>query len=251
MFVSPFAPSNKILLSNPFAYKVVSSPPSNAEAENDIIFKTKSSENIIALYSENNKDKNVFSHFAALYRNKGYPDSLKSCSTKAGYKVLENLLSPIKENVLVIFVSDQAQVTDIINHIRDWSAEKKFSVFGMENWASFDNLEFETMESLQLQYPSSYYVNYEDENTQFFIKSFREKYATDPSKFAFEGYDVGMCFLSGIQKYGKDFYKNFTSSQYKGLQTNMRFVSSGFDSGFENKAVHLLKIEGLKLIKVN
>ena len=139
LFVSPFAPSNKVLLSNPFAFKVVSSPASNAEAANDYIFKTKAKENIIALYSENSKDKNVFYHFVKTYKSQSYPDSLKICSSKSGYQSLENLLRVDKENVLVIFVSDQAQVTDIINHVREWSDSKldvsgrRFSLFGTGN----------------------------------------------------------------------------------------------------------------------
>ena len=176
----------------------------------------------------------------------GYTDSLKTINfKKQGYKAIESNYKPGKKNIMLFSITDQAGITEFFNKIK--SAEKdlpEVMIFGLENWNNYDNLEFDNLQKFNVIIPNSTYIDYNSAEVKTFVNNFREKYRTEPDKYAFMGYDVAINFLKGLIE--KNINKNF-----KGLNSSFRFEVSGYESGFENKAVNLIKIEDLKAIKIN
>ena len=83
------------------------------------------------------------------------------------------------------------------------------------------------------------------------MKKYREKYKTDPSKYALQGYDCGFYFLSQLISHGKDFIAELPNNKQKGLQCNFNFVETAVESGLENKSVFILEYKDFSLTPDN
>lgn len=245
-FVSPFSPSNKVLLGNPNSYKINPSAQSQVNEIINYVKKTYEKENIFLVTYDESKEKAVIDYYKEIYISAGFKDSLKVINfKKQGYKAIETAYKTNSKNIMLFSISDQAGITEFFNKIK--SAEKDLPevvIFGLESWNNYDNLEYDNLQKFNVIIPNNTYIDYSSFEVQNFIKYFREKYKTEPDKYAFMGYDVATNFLKGLQN------KNI-SKEFMGLNSNFKFEVAGFESGYENKAVNLIKIEDLKAIKIN
>lgn len=249
-FVSPLSPNNKVLLNNPKAIKLVAAQSSQYEAIADYIAGAYKDENLLSLYYDNTKQLATLTKFNNYLKNKiNNKDSIKTISYKnGGLKTLEASLSETKTNVIVVTITEQAIVTELINKLRVLSKKYKFVIIGAENWANFDNLEFETLQELQVIFPSSFFIEYTDPSTKKFMADFKAKYKTEPTKYAFVGFDVAYFVFSEWLKSNSFSYDH---KAMKGLQTDFLFEQVGKENGSENKKVHLLKYQDFKLVKAH
>jgi hypothetical protein len=105
------------------------------------------------------------------------------------------------------------------------------------------------MHKHNLQIPANSHINYSDTITNIFIKSYREKFQTEPGKYAFSGYDAALFFIPLIYKYGHDAIEKIEQTKKTCLSTSFNFKKTGEDSGFENQSIFLLKYQDFELKK--
>lgn len=246
--VIPYAQQNKLLLGNKYAIKVSASTSTQVEAVADFITKHYKKQNLIVLHNGLLKEKSSLTTFKNRCNAELGKDSIAEVIFKtAGVKGLQAKLSATANNIIFIPSNDQAFVTSLVNSLRGLKKDFKIVLFGMESWVSFDNLDINTIQDLQLHIPSSSYLNYSTPETKEMMKKYREKYKTDPTKYALQGYDCGIYFLSELKKSGKDFYLGLPNSPKKGLQCNFQFVETAVESGYENKSVFILQYKDFTL----
>jgi hypothetical protein len=178
-------------------------------------------------------------------------DSIKEIIYKTvGLKGLTGALSKSKNNMIIVASSDQAFVTDLFNKLKVLDTkEYKISVTGMDTWINYDNLDINMIQKLNLQIPANSHINYTDTVTNIFIKSYREKYNTEPGKYSFSGYDAAMYFIPLLIKYGNGAIDKIESTKKTCLSTSFDFKKTGDDSGFENQSVFILRYEDFELKK--
>ena len=247
----PFAQQNKLLLGNSYAIKVSASSGTQVETIAEYIGKRYKKENIVLLHNGLLKEKSS----VEVFKEKAKPllgkDSLVEVIFKtSGAKGLQAKLSTTGNNIIFIPSNDQAFVTSLVNSLRIIKKDYQLTLFGMESWISFDNLDINTIQDLQLNIPSSGYVNFSSPSCLTMMKKYRSKFKTDPSKYAFQGYDCGLYFLQELMKAPKSFSEHLIAHPYTGLQNNFKLVETAVESGLENRAVFILQYKDFMLSPV-
>jgi hypothetical protein len=160
---------------------------------------------------------------------------------------LSEILSKSKENVILLFSNDELFVAEYIRKLLLLSDAYPLTLFGMPGWADFKSVESSALLKLKYHSFSASFIDYQQPTVRDFLFKFREKYKTEPLDFAFQGYDIGMYFLTSLFYYGKDFYKCSESHQQKALQTTFIFKTDGKD-GFENTWLNIYRYQDYKMI---
>jgi len=247
--VSPFTQLNKILFENPYVCKV--SPSIALQQEQMAIYVVDSfnTQNIVLVNGGLAKDAPFYNSFKttanALLLKTG-KDTVKLASSIAS---VQSVLSSTKTNVIVVPSNNQSFVTDFISKLHSLREKYKIVIVGMNAWMSYDNLDFEYLNNLQLHTPSNTFINYEDVTVKKFITQYRDSYKTEPELFSYQGFDIGYYFISALQKYGTGFLGYLPDSSFVGIETNYNFSQYPNDSGFENKHVFILKYQDFKIVK--
>jgi LysM repeat protein len=251
--VSPFTQINKILFNNPFVCKISPSTALQMEQMATYVVDSFKTQNIILINTTSayNKDELYYSAFKTtangLLRANGINDTIKETKTITG---VQSLLSTTKTNVVVLPSTNQSFTTDFISKLNTFREKNKIVLFGMQAWTGYDNLDFEYLNNLSVHVPANGFVDYEKDATKTILKTYREKYKTEPDMVVFQSFDACYYFMSMLQTYGTGFLNNISEVEYKGVQAN--FLLSQYmadNSGFENKDIFILKYQDFKLVK--
>jgi LysM repeat protein len=101
------------------------------------------------------------------------------------------------------FVADAMRNLSIMNN-RGY----KVTSYGTSKLRLLDSVDNNYYHQTSLHLTTAYYVDYDDPEVNRFILAFRALYNTEPSQFAFQGYDTAHYFISMIAQYG-DKWKNY------------------------------------------
>lgn len=101
---------------------------------------------------------------------------------------------------------------------------------------TFDTIEGSAYHDLSLHICSSYYVDYSSPAVDRFVRAYRSLFHTEPSQFAFQGYDTAMYFVTQVAKYGNGWKTMLQTDKGTGLHTDFLFDSDP-SGNHQNKAV--------------
>ena len=101
---------------------------------------------------------------------------------------------------------------------------------------TFDTVDGSTYHQNSLHMASPYYADYDSPEVKAFVRAYRALYRTEPSQFAFQGYDTAKYFAGLCAKYGKRWTNALTRVDGNGLHTDFHFVPAGRGS-YRNTAV--------------
>ena len=250
LLVLPYSSPNKVLLGNENVLKISPSLPTGMENMSLQLIEKNKNTNFILVHNALSKEMQIVELIKKTFKSQN-KDSIKEIVYKtAGLKALTAALSKSKLNMIIVASSDQAFVTDLFNKLKGIDdKEYKISVTGMDTWINYDNLDINMIQKLNLQIPANSHINYNDTITNIFIKNYREKYNTEPGKYAFSGYDAAMYFIPLLIKYGNNANDKIESTKKTCLSTSFDFKKTGDDSGFENQSIFILKYEDFELKK--
>jgi LysM repeat protein len=196
-----------------------------------------------------NKDSSAMEELRLLYETQLHRPTVKILQYKIGLQPRENqevflrIFNPEIENKVVVASQDEPFVSELLLNLKAFSDRYKcrITVYGTSSWQKFDNIERKLFYDLKLHVAAPYYIKYYSENVKQFVHSFREKYKTEPSQFAFQGYDVMLYFASAMHRYGKDFEGCLPYHKVPLLQSNYSFAPICADGAYENVGVFLLR----------
>ncbi len=250
LLILPYSSPNKVLLGNENVLKITPSLPTGMENLSLQLIEKNKNTQFILVHNALNKEMQIVDLIKKAFKAQN-KDSIKEIIYKTvGLKGLTGSLSKSKNNMIIVASSDQAFVTDLFNKLKGLDdKEYKIAVTGMDTWINYDNLDINMIQKLNLQIPANSHINYNDTITNIFIKSYREKYNTEPGKYAFSGYDAAMYFIPLLIKYGNGAIDKIESTKKTCLSTSFDFKKTGDDSGFENQSVFLLRYEDFELKK--
>jgi LysM repeat protein len=252
--VSPFTQVNKILFNNPYVCKVSPSTTLQIEQMAHFVVDSFGKQNIILVNNSNAKELSFFNAFKstankALLDAGGLPaDSVKEVLGLGG---IQNFISTTKKNIVVLPSNNQSYVTDFISKLNVMKEKYDIVLFGLQNWNSYDNLDLEYLNNLSLHIPANNYIDYENQQCKKFIKSYRERYKTEPEGYSYQGFDVTYYFLESLRNHGEAFLGMLPENRQKCLETSFNFAQFPSGSGFENRHVYILKYKDFKLVKAN
>ena len=166
-------------------------------------------------------------------------DSSGIAYTPFEYSILEgrDILEPLKElmtaegtNRIYIASESEAFVNDVVRNLNLMLLENFVVVlYAPSRIRSFETIEVEHFHKTSMRVSLTYFINYQDQAVKDFLLKYRALYNTEPTQFAFQGYDIATYFINLCHKYGKDWTKMLEESGEAMLQSTFNF--SRQDSG--------------------
>lgn len=157
------------------------------------------------------------------------PDSLRSRMTLTA------------RNHLMIASESEAFVNDVIRNINLMVHEKyDVAVYASSKIRGFDTIEGANLHNVNLHVSASYYIDYDQKEVQDFIMAYRALFNTEPTPFAFQGYDIILYFAGICSKYGNAWPTMLPLEEEELLQSGFRFsrvVVGQSEVGFANTAI--------------
>lgn len=259
--VCPFSYSNKIMFNNPYVSKATTSLSVIIDETSDYIVKNYSDKKIFVLDGKDKKDDAAVEAYKKSLNKKLKEKGLTADSVKyikmesASTKNLVNHVSKGNNNIFIVPSNDIVYISSLLSNLNNltnqWNGKDyQFTIFGTDEWIKMDQIDINYKVKFNIHVPSPTYVNFDDSLTKInFIKGFRNKYKTDPDRYAMMGFDISYFFMAGYLENGKNFINYLENYDVDMIGTGFRFKQVAEGSGFLNTNVYILEYEDYKLIK--
>lgn len=172
-------------------------------------------------------------------RNSGLRHSDLSFNILEGRQIMGRISAMMTDNGTnrVVVASDsKAFVIEVVRLLYLISSQKKEIVlYSTSKLRTFEEIDVEQLHTLNLHSSVSYFVDYDSKDVQNFLMKYRALYGTEPSRTAFQGYDLMKFFTTAHSEYGS---KRDKSGNLKGtgLQSDFNLVKTS-RGGYVNDAV--------------
>ena len=190
-----------------------------------------------------NAMKRALNESGVAYKNFSY-------SILQGRDITEPLLERMTSegtNRFIIESESEAWVNDVVRNLNLLKRESDVVLYSPSKIRSFETIEAEYFHNIALRVSLSYNVNYDSEAVRQFIMKYRALFMTEPTQFAYQGYDLATYFINLIHKYGNDWRSKITEEEGKMLQSTLKFVKDG--EGYSNVGIRRVQYMPDKTIK--
>ena len=106
---------------------------------------------------------------------------------------LSQLLVQGENNQVIVASRDEAFVSDILRNLYFVHSKRNCPVtlYGNAWWPNFESVDIDHYHNMTLHLSVAQYVDYQKPEVKRFLSQYRSMYRAEPSRFAFQGYDVG------------------------------------------------------------
>lgn len=163
------------------------------------------------------------------------------------YNILEgrDVVEPLKllmtkygTNRVMIASESEAFVNDVVRNMNLMLYEQyKVVLYAPSKIRSFDTIEVEHFHKTNMHVSLTYYIDYDDLRVKDFLLKYRALYNTEPSQFAFQGYDIARYFINLCSRYGDRWPEMTGNAPQAMLQSTLRCVREDKDSGYINNGI--------------
>ncbi len=260
--ISPLSKKDTLLVNNPFIFQVTPSITAEIDRAAELLRTKNDSINLILVHNDTKEQKELINRFRYNYVADDTLNILSDTSVlkilrydtdiemlDAMQKKISKFLKPGYKNVVFIPSNNEVFVTQVIDKFYAAISQNEYKykvvLIGSKKWINFQNFNSDYFEKLDFNFISPSYINYNTFEVKKFIKNYRTVYKTEPSEFAFVGYDITVYFLNALRKYGRIFQFCLSPEDAfpsgRGLIYKFNFKRSGLNNGFENKNTFILK----------
>lgn len=147
---------------------------------------------------------------------------------------LEAKMTPEGTNRVIIASESEAFVNDAVRNL-NLTIHNKFDVvlYAPAKIRTFETIEIENFHNTNLHASLTYYIDYNDAEVKQFVKKYRALFNTEPTQFAFQGYDVAKYFIGLCAKYGDGWLQHVEDAEM--LQSTFDIKPSG--NGYINEGI--------------
>lgn len=140
-------------------------------------------------------------------------------------------------NRIVIGSDSEAFVNDVVRNL-NMLIHRKLNIvlYGTSKIRGFETIEAENFHNTSMHVSLTYYIDYEDVRVKAFLMKYRALFNTEPTQFAFQGYDIAKYFIPLAYKYGGRWPEMLSESEKAMLQSTFRCLREG-DGGFVNHGI--------------
>lgn len=246
--ISPLSESTSTNLDNPYVYQLNTSEETILNKTAEYIYSNFKKSNIVVVYPKNYKETSEFkliSHLEdSLFPKNKYSDKVDIMYTKISfdkYKLygVKHVLKKGLENIIIVPSKNKSDVYKIIPSINALTNSYDIYLMGLHSWKRFSSLDPSTFFKLNTRMLLPYYIDYKEERTKEFVKSYREKYMSEPSIFTFRAYDLANYFIQAAARgpLNDIAYKYYNNEL---LQSCFLFENNNDSMGKENKGLHII-----------
>jgi len=130
-----------------------------------------------------------------------------------------------------------------------------FTKLGMPNWLEWDNMDFDYLQNMNAHFTADFYIDENSDLHQAFFEAYKNRFKAKPTVNAYKGFDM-MVYFGRLLSQGTELAAHFDIPMYKGIYNDF-LIRPGYSKDsydnydfFENKAIHVLKLEDYKLFKL-
>ena len=172
---------------------------------------------------------------------KGIPFETLLYSASDGSKIPSRLASMMQKgkaaNHAVIASENETFVADALRNLNIMDARGyKVVSYGTSKMRLMDSVDNNFYHQTSMHLTTAYFVDYTNADVNSFVLAFRALYNTEPSQFAFQGYDTAYFFIKMCSKYGDKWLKFFDREMIQMLHLDFQF-SRNENGSYSNGAI--------------
>ena len=240
MIISPLDQRTETLLSK--YGSLIQAPTERYEQYRDLVQwlkdETLPQDHVIYISETAARDTAAVNAMRKVLNDSGIKYKQFSYSILQGRDITEPLLEQMSidgTNRFIIESESEAWVNDVVRNLNLLKKEADVVLYSPSKIRSFETIEAEYFHNIALRVSLSYNVNYDSEEVRQFIMKYRALFMTEPTQFAYQGYDLATYFINLIHKYGKDWKSKLTEEEGKMLQSTLKFIKEG--EGYSNVGI--------------
>lgn len=245
MMVIPFTSKNDEILTNPYLYQI-NTPQSYLYSEVAQAF-CKRFKQYNILFLEDPLIKNDKEEFVSALKSEMNRVGLKFDTYSTSVDTIPHIkdhLHADKRNLVVPTNGSTAFLEKYLPALRilgEQQTEFEINLFGYPEWQVYTRDYIEAFYMLNTTIYSSFFINAKDADFRQMYRNFLTTYTKDLRntypKYGVLGYDSGLYFLQGINKWGENFILNSQKFKRNGIQTGFAFERVNNWGGYINKKV--------------
>ena len=137
---------------------------------------------------------------------------------------LTSRLTKTGVNRIIVASEKEAFVGDMVrNLVILLGRGYRFAMYAPSKVRTFETIDGSTYHQNDLHISSPYFADYDTPRVKSFVRTYRALYRTEPSQFAFQGYDLAHYFAGLVSQYGNRWTRALTRVPASGLHTDFRF----------------------------
>ncbi len=152
-------------------------------------------------------------------------------------ETLVGLMTAINTNRVWIASESEAFVNDVVRNL-NVMIHQKYNVvlYAPSKIRSFETIEVENFHNTNMHVSAGYYIDYNDPKVKEFLLRYRALFNTEPTQFAYQGYDLAKYFIGLSSKYGSRWVEKLDEETSSMLQSSFDF-SRTETGGFVNNGI--------------
>ncbi len=173
-------------------------------------------------------------------------DSSKIEYKSLSYSILEGrnvtetlayLMTETETNRVYIASESEAFVNDVVRNL-NVMIHQKYNVvlYAPSKIRSFETIEVENFHNTRMHVSLGYYIDYNDAKVKEFLLKYRALFNSEPTQFAYQGYDIAKHFVTLCNKYGNRWMSRIVDEDSSMLQSSFDFTGTP-DGGYVNNGV--------------
>lgn len=230
------------LENNPYLLSMVPSDLTLISGMAKYLAKHHAKDNIVIVDGENDEVKQRIAYFKDVFYKSldtVTPSSIKmSAIGDLSGRVLVRAIDPNQKNFIICLSNDVQQIMKFVNTL---NAAKNYTpkygqadivMVGLQDWKDVPALNSYYKNRFNFHFAATNYLNYDAPKVKAFTRDYRAKYGSDPSKYAFHGFDV-------LLSQGAYLFLGYDRND--GFMNHFNVQPLGFNHGSENSSVFISK----------
>lgn len=200
----------------------------------------KQSDKVIVITEKGARQSTAVDLITAAIDSTGISYSPFSYSILEGRNVTEPLITLMTEegtNRFLIASESEAFVNDVVRNL-NVLVHKKYDIvlYAPSRIRSFETIEAENFHNVNMHVSLGYYIDYSDREVMEFIMKYRALFNTEPTQFAFQGYDITSFFIHLYSRYGRNWPSKIGEEEAQMLQSTFDCIKTE-GGGYVNTGV--------------
>jgi ABC-type branched-subunit amino acid transport system substrate-binding protein len=138
--------------------------------------------------------------------------------------ILGNLMTEDGVNRMVVASENEAFIGDVVRNLGIMlGKDYDMVMYAPSKVRTFDTIDGSAYHDASLHLCTSYFADYSAPEVDRFVRSYRALFRTEPSQFAFQGYDTARYFVIRCARYGGRWSRKLGAERSAGLHTDFLF----------------------------
>ncbi|MGN0032256.1 MAG: hypothetical protein ACI358_00500 [Candidatus Limimorpha sp.] len=165
-------------------------------------------------------------------------------------KFVKNYASALRNNLFIVYGTDKVFANEIVNKVTKLTENYQITVIMLPEWSKYDGLFNENLMKMHAIYFDDEFVDYNNIRVGSFLCKFRDRFLSEPTEYAFLGFDIGWYFLNALHHYGEDMKMCIPYYHIPLLQTEFKFKRESENSGLENTFWNVYQFKGYNKVLI-